>query len=152
MQNNKNYHRFWGLLRQLCGDAEQIKVEVVRKASAGRTMSLRELSEREYAQAVWELERLVGAQHPWDNPWREPLRARRSAALHLMQLWGVRTASWDDVDRFCLDPRIAGRRFRHLKADDLDALCAKLRAMLRKRDEERRQREEEGPTPIIPLH
>lgn len=51
-----------------------------------------------------------------------------------MQLWGVNTADWKAVDRFCEDKRIAGKAFRFLDSEELATLNTKLRAMNRKKD------------------
>lgn len=63
---------------------------------------------------------------------RDILRKKRSAVLHHMQLLNVNTADWSKVDAFCMDSRIAGKRFCHLDCDELDALLKKLRAIRRK--------------------
>ena len=52
-----------------------------------------------------------------------------------MQLWGVNTADWEAVDRFCEDKRIAGKAFRFLDSVELSDLNTKLRAMNRKKKE-----------------
>ncbi len=63
----------------------------------------------------------------------EMLRRIRSSVLHQMQLLGVDTADWTRVDAYCLDKRIAGKRFRHLDYGELEALLKKLRAIRRKK-------------------
>lgn len=60
------------------------------------------------------------------------MRSKRSAVLHQMQLLGVDTADWNKVDALCRDSRIAGKQFRRLDCDELDALLKKLRAIRRK--------------------
>lgn len=66
---------------------------------------------------------------------RDILRRKRSSVLHQMQLLGIDTADWSRVDNFCIDSRIAGKRFCLLDADELDALYRKLLAIKRKRDD-----------------
>lgn len=66
---------------------------------------------------------------------RDILRRKRSSVLHQMQLLGIDTADWNRVDNFCMDSRIAGKRFCLLDADELDALYRKLLAIKRKRDD-----------------
>lgn len=66
---------------------------------------------------------------------RDILRRKRSSVLHQMQLLGIDTADWSRVDNFCMDSRIAGKRFCLLDADELDALYRKLLAIKRKRDD-----------------
>lgn len=64
----------------------------------------------------------------------EMLRRIRSSVLHQMQLLGVDTADWTRVDTYCLDKRIAGKRFRYLDYGELEALLKKLRAIRRKKE------------------
>lgn len=64
---------------------------------------------------------------------REELRKKRSSVLHQMQLLGINTADWSRVDAYCLDRRIAGKRFRELDNEELDKLLKKLYAIRRKR-------------------
>ena len=46
----------------------------------------------------------------------------------------MNTADWKAVDAFCKDKRIAGKVFRELDTEELNALNAKIRAMRRKRE------------------
>lgn len=62
----------------------------------------------------------------------EALRKARSGALHQMQLYGIDTADWTRVNAFCRDPRIAGKEFRELDTEELNALNTKMRAIIRK--------------------
>ena len=52
-----------------------------------------------------------------------------------MQLLGIDTADWGRVDAYCLNRRIAGKAFRELDGDELDALLVKLRIIRRKREQ-----------------
>ena len=63
---------------------------------------------------------------------RRQLRRRRSEVLKLMQQLGIDTTDWNRVDRFCSDTRIAGKAFRHISIDELEALAVKLRTIARK--------------------
>lgn len=63
----------------------------------------------------------------------ETLRRIRSSVLHQMQLLGINTADWSRVDAYCMDKRIAGKRFRDLDEEELGALLKKLRAIRRKK-------------------
>lgn len=49
-----------------------------------------------------------------------------------MQQLGIDTTDWNRVDRFCSDTRIAGKAFRHISIDELEALAVKLRTIARK--------------------
>ena len=131
----RNYSRFYAVLNRVphVGEREELKRSLVNSVSLGRTDSLRELTDREYNTLCNTLERSLG-----EKPHREnsDLRRHRSQCLHLMQLWGVNTADWAAVDRFCLDRRIAGKKFRKIDMDGLDKLSNKLRAMQKKKGEE----------------
>ena len=90
--------------------------------------------EAEYEVMCKEMERVAG----YDERRAALLKAKRKArsgVLHQMQLWGVNTADWKAVDRFCEDKRIAGKAFRFLDSEELATLNTKLRAMNRKKNE-----------------
>ena len=67
------------------------------------------------------------------------LKALRSRVLVEMRLWGGvaglhhNSVNWSEVDRFCLNRRIAGKRFCLLNEEELEALLKKLIAMNAKR-------------------
>lgn len=67
----------------------------------------------------------------------DEIKRRRSAALKRMQKIGIDTTNWANVDNFCLNPRIAGKRFARLSMEELAALIPKLENMLLK-DEKKR--------------
>ena len=70
----------------------------------------------------------------------EVLKKKRSAVLHQMQLMGIDTANWAAVDNFCLGVRIAGKKFRELSADDLDAVLLRIRS-IRQKDMQKAKKE-----------
>ena len=129
----RNYSRFYAVLNRVPheGEREELKQSLVNSVSLGRTDSLRELTNREYNTLCDTLERSLGEKPHKEN---SELRRLRSQCLHLMQVWGVNTADWTAVDCFCLDKRIAGIKFRKIDMDGLDKLSNKLRAMLKKRE------------------
>ncbi len=112
------------------------KETLVYQFTNGRTTHLHLVSAEEYRCMCDEMERVAG----FDKR-REALRLemkrKRSAALHQMQLLGVNTADWPSVNAFCKDKRIAGKEFREIDGDGLDALTVKLRAIRRKREKVR---------------
>ena len=129
-----NYHRFYASFNRLpcVGDREDMKVSLVSSYTNGRTTSLREMSEAEYKTMCAALEQKV-------NPNARALyiqerKRRRSSALHQLQLYGVDTTDWNKVNAFCAQPRIAGKAFRDLDCEELEALTRKMRAIIRKRD------------------
>lgn len=128
-----NYHRFYASLNRLPGgDREDLKEALVSSYTNGRTTSLREMTEAEYKTMCAALEQKV-------NPDARALyiqerKRRRSSALHQLQLYGVDTTDWNKVNAFCEQPRIAGKPFRDLDSEELEALTRKMRAIIRKRD------------------
>ena len=131
MNNIDNYGRFYGLLKRMPGADKET---LVRQFTGGRTEHLRQMTYKEYDLMCREMERVAG----YDERRAALLKAKRKArsgVLHQMQLWGVNTADWKAVDRFCEDKRIAGKAFRFLDTEELSALNTKLRAMNRKKKE-----------------
>ena len=129
-----NYHRFYTSFNRLpCGgDREDLKETLVSSYTNGRTTSLREMTEAEYKTMCAALEQKV-------NPDARALyiqerKRRRSSALHQLQLYGVDTTDWNKVNAFCEQPRISGKPFRDLDCEELEALTRKMRAIIRKRD------------------
>ena len=125
MQEVTNYKRFYALLKRMPGADKQL---LVYQHTNGRTDSLRELTAAEYRALCDDMERATG----YDEVRRallEERRARGSVVLHLMQKLGINTSDWDCVDAFCLDPRIAGKKFRPLSIDELKKLAVKLRTI-----------------------
>ena len=130
----QNYHRFYASFNRLpCGgDREDLKEALVSSYTNGRTTSLREMSEAEYNAMCAALEHKV-------NPnaravYIQERKRRRSSALHQLQLYGVDTTDWNKVNAFCEQPRIAGKPFRDLDCEELEALTRKMRMIIRKRD------------------
>lgn len=116
----------------MAGDRESIKEALVMRFTGGRTSSLRQMKASEYNAMCEAME--VEIKHPGMTveAYRADLKRLRSAVLHRMQKLGVDTADWGTVDRFCLQPRIAGRRFAELDHAALEVMIAKLEALRRK--------------------
>lgn len=125
MQKVTNFRRFYALLKRMPGADKQL---LVYQHTHGRTDSLRELTVAEYRALCDDMERATGYDEV-RRALREERRTRRSVVLHLMQELGINTSDWDCVDAFCLDPRIAGKKFRPLSIDELIALAVKLRTI-----------------------
>jgi len=133
MNKPANYAAFYGLLNRMYGsDKEEMKRDIVREYTSGRTESLKEMTMPEYLSALSGMKKL--AVPACQEQTKEALRQKRSAVLHQMQLTGVNTADWNRVNAFCEDSRIAGKPFRELTVPELDALLAKLRAIKRKKE------------------
>jgi hypothetical protein len=125
-----NFSRFYRAFSRMEATSEEMKCELVRKFSEGRTNSLKEIWADEYDSLCRCLELSVGMSDgsvPYDE-----LRKRRSEVLYLMQKLGVDTTDWARVDDFCRHPKIAGQPFRLISAQELTAISVKLRAIQRK--------------------
>lgn len=126
------YSRFYALLGRMAGDREQIKEILVSRYTNGRTASLREMKAAEYDAMCDAMEAEI--KHPGltELEYKRELKRLRSAVLHRMQKMGIDTASWDAVNSFCSQPRIAGKNFAYLELWELEALISKLEALRRK--------------------
>ena len=128
--DGRDYARFYALLRRLPGADKET---LVWQFTGGRTDRLHLMTEDEYQAMCHEMERVAGYDER-RQAWRLEMKRKRSAVLHQMQLLGVDTADWGRVDAYCLSKRIAGKAFRELDGDELDALLVKLRIIRRKRE------------------
>lgn len=129
MGAERNYARFYGLLKQLPGADKETLVE---QFTNGRTKHLHLMASTEYDAMCRQLESVAGYDER-RRRLREGLRKARSGVLHQMQLYGINTTDWSRVDAFCKDKRISGKRFRELDIEELNALNTKLRMIIRKR-------------------
>ncbi len=127
MRNVKNFARFFALKKQMPYFDETLKEEYVSTFTGGRTISLRGMSPIEYNAMCDAIEQKLGG-----GPFIDELKAQRSAVLKRMTKLGVDTSDWDEVDKFCLNARIAGKTFRQLNIDDLRLLIPRLEAITRK--------------------
>lgn len=130
MKKVKNFARFYALLNKAqADDKEEVKAMLVDSFTGGRTTSLREMTPKEYNAMCDSMD---------DKPARPAnstaaeLKKQRSAVLHRLQMLGVNTADWSEVDKFCLNSRIAGKKFYNLTAEELALLVPKLAAIARK--------------------
>ena len=128
MANERNYARFYTLLKKMPGADKETLVE---QYTDGRTTSLRETTRQEYDRMCRDMERETGYDEFVEGI-RRQLRRKRSEVLKLMQQIGIDTTSWNRVNAFCKDARIAGKAFRHISIDELEVLAVKLRAIKRK--------------------
>ena len=121
MGAERNYARFYCLLKQLPGADKETLVE---QYTGGRTTSLHEMTSKEYGEMCTSLEAHTG--------WRMQLKKKRSLCLKLMQQAGIDTTDWQRINDFCRHPKIAGKVFAQLSLADLDSLQTKLRSIMRK--------------------
>lgn len=132
MRTERNYARFYLTLKKLPGADKDTLVE---QFTSGRTTHLHLMSETEYDSMCRQMEDITG----YDDRRRKQydiLRKARSGVLHQLQIYGIDTTDWNRVDAFCKDPRIAGKTFRALTVDDLNALNTKIRMIIRKQKTE----------------
>ena len=139
----KNYKRFYALLK-LNPDAD--KDELVMSFTDERTTSLREMTEDEFNALCDALQ--YGAGQGYGQKAMTDLKRARSAVLVRLQRLGIETVdNWEGIDQFCLNKRIAGKRFAALTVGELHALRAKLEMIQRRGGlKEARQRQEEEET------
>ena len=128
MANERNYARFYTLLKKMTGADKETLVE---QYTNGRTTHLRETTQQEYNKMCRDMEQVAGYDERMSDIRRE-LRRKRSVCLKLMQQLGIDTTNWNRVDAFCKDTRIAGKAFRHICIAELEVLAVKLRAIKRK--------------------
>ena len=128
MEKGFNYARFYTLLKKMPGADKETLVE---QYTNGRTTHLRETTQQEYNKMCRDMEQVAGYDERMSDIRRE-LRRKRSVCLKLMQQLGIDTTSWNRVNAFCEDARIAGKAFRYISIDELEALAVKLRAIKRK--------------------
>lgn len=130
-----NYARFYMLLSKIPydGDREDLKRDLVQRCTGGRTDSLREVTEKEYAYLC----RMMGPMCAKDEArdYNDYLRRKaRSSCLKLMQQIGIDTTNWNTVNAYCRSPKIAGTEFRKLDTEELYELSRKLRMIKRKQE------------------
>lgn len=132
-QEVTNFARFYASFNKLPydGDREELKKSIVMEFTWNRTDSLREMTRKEYNACCDTLEEISGQDERWQKQ-REELRYQRSVCLKLMQRLGIDTSDWARVNEFCRHPRIAGKAFGKIPADELEELAVKLRLILRK--------------------
>lgn len=131
----RNYARFYVLLNRLpTTDREELKASLVSQYTGGRTESLREMTTKEY-DAMCEAMQQMDKSYKAREIYREELRRKRSTVLKLMQKQGIDTTDWNRVDAYCLNPRIAGKKFIKLTTEELETVAIKLRIIRRKENE-----------------
>lgn len=131
MKTVKNFSRFYVLAKNIPGDREELKENLVRAFTNGRTTSLREMRPEEYKRMCDSLEESQASRLS-QKEFTAEIKKKRSAVLKRIQQLGIDTSDWAAVDEFCLNPRIAGKEFRHISLDELKGLIPKLEAIARK--------------------
>lgn len=135
-QQITNFARFYATFNRLeyRDDKEELKQLMVLRFTKDRTSSLREMTQSEYMELCNAIEQMAGtALH---EQYVKLKKKKRSAVLHQMQIYGVDTTNWEIVDKFCLNPRITGKKFRDLEIEELEQLYKKLKMMIKKQNEQ----------------
>jgi len=122
-----SFSRFYALLNKNPG---LDKEELVLQFTDGRTTSLRQMSRVEFDAMCDALQ--YGSEWSREQA-QEQLRKARSSVLLRIGRLGIDTVdNWKGIDEFCMSERIAGKRFRELTLDELNALIPKLESIIRK--------------------
>ena len=125
-----NFAEFFVLLKKLPGATDGLKEDLVYQFTGGRTTSLRQMTIEEYKRMCASMRESDQGFNP--DTFRVEIKRRRSAVLHRMQKLGVDTSDWAHVDNFCMNPKIAGKRFAKINIDELTGLIPKLESMIKK--------------------
>jgi len=125
----ENYRRFYAIVRNL--GLEEQKEMLVKQYTGGRTSHLHRMKTAEY-NALCDALEAQDSRNTIKQKLNRQLKQKRSAVLHQMQKMGIDTSDWENVNRFCREPRICGKEFRLIEDDELDQLLVKLRAIERK--------------------
>lgn len=111
------------------------KKELILNLTDGRTDSTKDLT---YNEAVYLAGFLNGRNGVHEKPitvGERELKKRRSGALKRMQLLGIDTTAWHNINTFCCDKRIMGKPFYDLTPEELLQLIQKLECIIDKRIE-----------------
>jgi hypothetical protein len=118
---NGKYALFYALLHNLRGYEKEAAVQ---DFTDGRTTHLSDLSAKEYRDICNYLQGIVNMD--------AGRRKAGSRVLNLLTEMGFKTTKKEDwalIDRFLLDKRIAGKKYRELSASELRELAVKLCSM-----------------------
>ena len=132
MTTIKNVARFFSLFNKMENPDDELKQELVGTFTGGRTTSLREMTTVEYNKMCDSLQAAQCGQT--ESDFKAEIKRLRSAVLKRMQKIGIDTTDWARVDNFCMNPRIAGKVFRHLSKEELKGMIPKLVAISKKDD------------------
>lgn len=124
----KNFGRFYVLAKK---NPAIDKESMVLQFTDGRTTHLRDMWQDEYNEMCDAIE--YGADRTRKAAEADRLRRLRSSVLLRIGRLGINTIdNWDGIDAFCMSPKIAGKEFRKLSAEELETLRKKLESIIRK--------------------
>ena len=128
MKKAKNFGRFYVLAKK---NPAIDKESMVLQFTDGRTTHLREMYQEEYNEMCDAIE--YGPDGARRSAEAERLRRLRSSVLLRIGRLGINTIdNWDGIDAFCMSPKIVGKEFRKLSAEELETLRRKLESIIRK--------------------
>jgi len=142
---SQNIHsRFYGLLSKL---PNQSKEDIVWQYSDMMTDSLSEFHQRNpegYARMINDLQFLANSMEKKETPSPKTTaslttKRLRSGILKRLQKHGVDTTSWDAVNSFMENSRIAGKRLYEMTDDEMIEFIPKMESILKK---DKKQQEE----------
>lgn len=131
--NTRNYARFYALLKQMPGKVE--KDDLIWQFTGMRTNSLRDMTAAEYDRMIKHMDGAVDQNQPDEKV----IKKLRSGILMRLQRHGVNTADWAAVNRFMLNPRIAGKALYQMSIDEMQRLIPRLEQILIKDREQQRE-------------
>lgn len=131
--NTRNYARFYVLLKQMPGKVE--KEDLIWQFTGMRTISLRDMTGAEYDRMIEYMDGVVDQNQPDERV----IKKLRSGILSRLQRHGVNTADWAAVNRFMLNPRIAGKALYQMSIDEMQRLIPRLEQILIKDREQQRE-------------
>ena len=138
----KTFSRFYALLNQLVGANKE---QLVSEFTNGRTTSLREMTKQEYNEMC---NKLQGDDSEINEKELKHWRHVVLTSLSAMNIF-VQGKDYSAVDNYCMNKRIAGKRFAMLNAAELQALNKKLNAIKLKSKKTKNKKKPEILMPLI---
>lgn len=131
---NKHYRRFYAAYGRLpySGDKAELKKTLVLEHTDNRSEHLSDMTEDEYDSLCRNIEAKVKLTEAAET-YRKNLKKKRRTVLVLLKEYGVNTEDWSDIDRFCEQATISGKKFAQLTIPELDSLNRKMRSIISKK-------------------
>lgn len=128
--------RFWALMNKVqVPDKEEYRRTLIGEVTKGRTTSLKEVTKIEMHRLNAILQSAVGGEQEARGKWLAKLAERRELRRRICAVMadiGIDITDRERVDRYCLSPRIAGKKLNDLNEDELNTLYRKLKSIERK--------------------
>lgn len=128
--------RFWALLNKIqVPDKEEYRRTLISEVTKGRTHSLKEVTKAELYKLNAILQSAVGGEQEARDKWLAKSAERRELRRRICAVMadiGIDITDRERVDRYCLSPRIAGKKLNDLNEVELNSLYRKLKSIERK--------------------